>query len=553
MSTASQQATSNDYDIAIIGAGPCGLHGLHHMREQGLRVRLFEAGGGVGGTWYWNRYPGARVDIESMEYSFAFSDVIQQEWNWTERYAAQPELRRYFEFVTDRLDLRRDIQFNTRIDAAVFDEETERWVLRTSNGDVVHATFCLMTTGLLSAPNKPKFKGIESFKGKQYHTAQWPEEGVDFTGQRVGVIGTGSSAVQCIPLIAQQAAHLHVFQRTPAYCVALRNHPMPEDYQREVKANYAEWRHKERYESFGGWVAVNYKPVAMMTQSALEVSAEERLEVYEDRWKNGGLAFYNIYPDVYTNQEANDTLAEFVRSKIRERIKDPKIADLMMPTFPILTKRLIADNNYYETYERDNVSLVDVRNRSIDEITPKGVRVGGEEYEFDSIVFATGFDALTGALTRMDIRGRNNESLKDHWEGGVRTHFGMMCAGFPNLFIIAAAGSPIPLFHPMLLCEDQLKWVGDCIDYLREHKILSIEATPEAEDEWGGLCEATVSKTLFPLTKSWYNGGNVAGKPRTGLAYFGGMKNYRVMIDDAASSGYADFRLSRIPGMRKIA
>jgi cyclohexanone monooxygenase len=553
MNAASKPASSVDYDVVIIGAGCCGLHALHHMRENGLRVRLFEAGSGVGGTWYWNRYPGARVDIESMEYSYAFSDVVQQEWNWSERYAAQPELLRYFNFVADRLDLRRDMQFNTRIESTVFDEATERWVLRTASGDVVNATFCLMTTGLLSAPNKPKFKGLESFKGKTYHTGQWPHEGVDFTGQRVGVIGTGSSAVQSIPFIAKQAAHLHVFQRTPAYCVPLRNHPMPEEYQREVKADYAEWRRKERYESFGGWVAVNYKPIDLMTQSALEVTPEERLAVYEDRWKNGGLAFYNIYPDVYSNKQANDTLADFVRGKIRERIKDPKIADLMMPTFPILTKRLIADNNYYETYERENVTLVDVRTTPIDGITANGVRVGEKDYEFDSIVFATGFDALTGALTRMDIRGRNGETLKDHWEGGVRTQFGMMSAGFPNLFIIAAAGSPVPLFHPMLLCEDQLSWITGCIEFLQERKILSIEATAEAEDQWGGLCEETVSRTLFPLTKSWYNGGNVPGKSRSGLAYFGGMKNYRKMCGDAAASGYAEFRLTKTPAMRQSA
>jgi len=420
-------------------------------------------------------------------------------------------------------------------------------MLRSADGERIDAKFCVMATGFLSAPNKPDFKGVSTFQGTQYQTSKWPHEGVDFTGQRVAVIGTGSSAVQSIPFIAQQASQLHVFQRTPAYCVPLRNHPMIEEFQQSVKANYADWRHKERYESFGGWVALNYEPVALMTKSALEVSAEERLAVYEERWKNGGLAFYNIYPDIYTDKAANDTLAEFVRGKIRERINDPEVAAKLMPTFPILTKRLIADTNYYETYNRDNVTLVDIRSTGIDEITPQGLRIGETEYEFDSIVFATGFDALTGALTRMDIRGRNGITLKEHWDGGARTYLGLMSAGFPNLFIISAAGSPAPLFQPILLCEEQIDWVGDCITYLRERDLSTIEATHECEDRWGGMCEAAVNATLFPGTKSWYVGANVPGKSRAGLAYFGGIAAYRQACESAAASGYAEFTITEPP------
>lgn len=535
---------TTELDVAVIGAGCAGLCAIYHYPRMGLRARLYEAGSGVGGTWYWNRYPGARVDIESMEYSLAFSEEVQQEWEWTERYASQAELLKYFNFVADRLDLRKDMQFNTRITSAVFDEETNRWVLSASNGERIIARHCVMTTGFLSAPNKPDFKGMENFKGKIYHTGEWPHEGVDFTGKRVGIVGTGSSSVQMTPIIGEQAAHLYVFQRTPAFAVPLRNHPMPPEYQQKVKANYGEWRYKERYQSFGGWIALNYEQVPLVMQSALEVSEEERRAHFEERWKNGGLAFYNTYPDIYSNREANDTLADFLREKIRERVKDPATAELLMPTIPVLTKRLIADNGYYEAFNRDNVSLVDVRKTPIEEFTPKGLRVGDKEYELDAIILATGFDALTGALTRMDIRGRGGVTLKDHWDGGARTHLGLMSASFPNMYIIAAAGSPAPLFQPMLLCEEQIDWVGNAIRFLDKYGFAALEPRPEAEDNWGKLCTEAVGATLFPLTESWYVGANVPGKSSTGLSYFGGIGNYRRYCAEAAASGYADFVLA---------
>jgi len=533
-----------ELDVAIVGAGCAGLFALYYFPRLGLSARVFEAGSGVGGTWHWNRYPGARVDIESLEYSFAFSEELQQDWEWTERYASQPELLKYFNFVADRFDLRKDIQLNTRINSIIFDETSRRWTLKTSSGQRVSAKYCIMATGFLSAPNKPSFQGVESFRGNLYHSGEWPHERVDFTGQRVAVIGTGSSGVQMIPIIATQAAHLHVFQRTPVYAVPARNHPMSAEYQAKVKANYGQWRYLERYRSFQGIVAVNYEPVAPTLKSALEVSAEERRALYEDRWKSGGLAVYQVYPDVYTNQQANDTLAQFVREKIRERVDDPAIADRLMPHFPILTKRVAADTGYYETFNRGNVTLVDIQHEPISEFTPEGIRVGDKLYEFDSIVFATGFDAITGAVNRMDIRGRGGITMKEHWAGGARSNLGLMSAGFPNMFFISGPGSPAPLYQPMLLCEEQTGWVGECISFLRRYKFECIEPTPTAEDNWGRICTASVDGTLFSTVKSWYVGANVPGKSSVGLCYFAGGGNYRRQCAEAAANGYADFVLT---------
>ncbi len=529
------------YDAIIVGAGMAGIYAVYHLQRLGLSIKLFEAGSSVGGTWYWNRYPGARVDIESMEYSYAFSDELQQEWSWSERYAGQAELSRYFEFVTDRFDLRRHMQFNTRVTGARFDEDAAEWVVSTSDGQTHRAQYCVMTTGLLSAPNKPEIAGLEQFKGEVYHTGLWPKEPVDFSGKRVGVIGTGSSAVQAIPLIAEQASHLTVFQRTPAYAVPLRNHPMPAEYQQKVKADYAEWRRKERYESFGGWVAMHYEASGLTTTMALDTSPEERRALYEDRWQNGGLAFYNVYPDVYVNREANDTLAEFIREKIRARVNDPALAALLTPDYPILMKRLIADTNYYEAYNRENVSLVDVSKRPIDTITASGVQANGQHYECDALVLATGYDAMTGALTRMHVEGRGGRLLTDHWAERARTYLGLMCAGFPNFFIIDAAGSPSVVFQPIFVAEEQINWVGDCIQQLAGSGRRSIEARPEAEDAWGDECERALQATLFPTVNSWYVGANIAGKSHKGLIYLGGMAEYRRWFNGEAAEGYPGF------------
>ncbi len=468
----SMSGKAENFDIVIVGAGFAGMYALHHLRGLGFNVLVVEAAGGVGGTWYWNRYPGARVDIESVEYSYSFSEELQQEWSWSERYSAQPELLRYANHVADRFDLRRDMRFNTRVISAVFDEKTDTWVVTTDGGEI-RAKYCIMATGILSAANLPDFPGMDLFKGPKYHTAKWPHEGVDFTGQRVGVVGTGSSAVQTIPIVAKQAKHLTVFQRTPPYCVPQRNCPMPPEYERKVKSNYAEWRRREKYESAGAFNVANYEQQPRITTSAMDATPEERLALYEDRYKSGGLAIYLVYEDVFTNLESNETVSEFLRGKIRERVKDPAVAELLVPKYPALAKRLCADNGYYETYNRDNVTLVDIRGGEI-ELTAKGIKVKGVEREFDSIIFATGFDALTGSMVRMDIRGRGGKQLKECWSDGAITAMGLMTAGFPNLFYLNGPGSPAPLYHPIFLAEEQTGWIGDWLIHMRDHQLSHI-------------------------------------------------------------------------------
>ena len=533
-----------EYDVIIIGAGAAGLHAIYRLRGQGLNTICLEAGDGVGGTWYWNRYPGARVDIESVEYSYTFSEELQQEWEWPERYSAQPELMRYFNHVADRFDLRRSIEFNSRVATAHFNESEDRWDVETTDGRRFSAQYLVMATGFLSAPNQPKFPGQDSFRGKTYHTAYWPAEGVDFSGQRVGIIGTGSSAVQAIPIIAQQAKHLTVFQRTPNFSVPLRNGPLSKEFEAKVKANYPEWRRMEREESFTGMIWINERPEGMVTKLTTETTPEEREAMYEDRWKNGGICFYNIYPDTFTDPVANGYLAEFMRNKIREKVNDPEVAELLCPKdYPVLTKRLCADTNYYETYNRDNVTLVDIRGKEVG-LNEKGVAVDGEGYELDAVIFATGFDALTGALTRIDLRGIDGRSLNDHWSEGARTAYGLMIAGFPNLFLINGPGSPTPLFQPVLLGEEQGNWFGDWISYMAENGYTRIDAAPETEDQWVQRCTDVINATLFPKARSWYMGANIPGKPSMGLVDFGGIWNYRKYCTDLLPDGFPGFTLS---------
>lgn len=537
------ESTAASVDVVIVGAGFAGLYALYRLRGQGLNAVIAEAGSGVGGTWYWNRYPGARVDIESLEYSYSFSEELQQEWEWSERYASQPELLRYANHVADRFDLRRSILFDARIATAHFDERADRWRLQTVDGRRLTSRYCVMATGFLAAPNQPRFPGQDSFHGRQYHTAYWPAEGVDFSGQRVGIIGTGSSAVQSIPIIAQQARHLTVFQRTPPFSVPLRNCPMPKDYERRVKSNYAEWRRRQREESYIGAIACNFESRGKVEGSALDASPEERLALYEDRWKSGGLSLYNTYPDIFLNAEANETMAAYLRERIRERIKDPAVAELLVPTgYPVLTKRLCADTGYYETYNRDNVLLVDIRGTSL-EFTPKGIAAGGIEYEFDAIISATGFDALTGALTRIDMRGVGGLKLVDHWSEGARTAFGLMIAGFPNLFLLDGPGSPCPLYHPILLAEEQANWLGDWITYMQDKGYTCIEPSREVEQSWVDHCTEVINNSLFPLAASWYMGANIPGKSRIGLADFGGIQNYRQKCSALLPAEFPGFRL----------
>lgn len=530
-------ASSGEFDAVIVGAGFAGLYMLHRLRGLGLSVRVYEAGSGVGGTWYWNRYPGARCDVESMEYSFSFSDELQQEWNWIERYPSQPEILRYVNHVADRFDLRRDIQFDTRVTSAVFDEVTNHWTIQTAAGERISAMFCIMATGCLSTAQVPAFPGLDSFGGKWYHTGHWPHEGVDFTGQQVGIIGTGSSAIQSIPMIAQQAAHLYVFQRTPNFSVPAHNGPLDPEYERELKANYAEQRRLAR-ESRTGIV------IPPGDKSALEVSAAERQQQYEARWNRGGFGFVAAFTDLITNKEANDTAVEFFHTKIREIVHDPEVAEMLSPKdYPVGTKRMCVDTNYYATFNRDNVTLIDLRRTSIEAITSQGLRTQNQEYKLDSLVFATGFDAMTGALNSIEIRGRAGNLLKQKWAAGPRTYLGLATAGFPNLFLITGPGSPSVLSNMMVSIEQHVDWIADCIAYLQAHDLKGIEAEVEAEEGWVAHVNEVANLTLFPKANSWYMGANVPGKTRIFMPYIGGVGAYRQKCDEVAARGYEGFTL----------
>ena len=525
------------FDAVIVGAGLAGIYMFHRLRSFGFSARVYEAGSGVGGTWYWNRYPGARCDVESMDYSYSFSDELQQEWRWSERYAAQPEILTYVNHVADRFDLRRDIELDTRITEAHYDEAAARWTISTDRGERVAAQFCILATGCLSAAQIPRIPGLETFRGKRYHTGHWPHEGVDFTGQRVAVIGTGSSAIQSIPIIAEQAVHLFVFQRTPNFAVPAHNKQLDPEYERRVKANYAAFRREARESRLGFMVERN-------EQSALAVPAEERQREYEKRWNRGGLGFAATYADLLTDEDANDTAAEFFRAKIRRLVRDPAIADALTPKdYPIGTKRLCVDTDYYATFNRDNVTLIDIRKNPIEALTRSGVQTRDAHYAVDSIVFATGFDAMTGALLKIDISGRANQTLRQKWEAGPRTYLGIAVAGFPNLFLITGPGSPSVLSNMIVSIEQHVDWIADCMAYLRDHNRASIEATAEAEDAWVEHVNEIGHMTLYPRANSWYMGANIPGKPRVFMPYIGGVGIYRQKCDEVAARAYEGFTL----------
>jgi cyclohexanone monooxygenase len=527
------------FDAIVVGAGVGGLYAIYRLRKLGLTVRAFEAGDGVGGTWYWNRYPGCRCDVESMEYSYSFSDELQQEWHWPERYGTQPEILRYIDHVADRFDLRRDIEFNTRVKEAVFDSKTNTWTVRTDKGDAATARFCIMATGNLSTPRTPKYLGLESFRGKWYHTGLWPHAGVDFTGLRVGVIGTGSSGVQSIPIIAKQAKHLYVFQRTANFSLPARNAPMDPDKESAHKAQYPERRRAAFDTPFG--IAGYPAPV----KSALDATEEERLRAYEAKWADGGsISFLYSFTDLLINKDSNETASEFVRQKIRATVKDPRTAELLCPNdHPIGTKRLILDTDYYETYNRDNVTLVDIRSKPIKEITPTGLCTADADYPLDAIVFATGFDAMTGAMKEIDICTDAGMSIREKWEDGPRTYLGIMIAGFPNLFMITGPQSPGVKSQMILACEQHVDWIAVCVQYLRDHGFARIEAEEDAEDAWVQHNNEVADRTLYPLANSWYVGANIPGKPRVFMPYVGGVTAYKKRCDEIAARGYEGFRL----------
>jgi cyclohexanone monooxygenase len=524
-------------DVIIVGAGVAGLYAIHKLRGMGLRVRAYEAGSGVGGTWFWNRYPGCRCDVESMEYSYAFSDSLQQQWRWPERYGTQPEILRYVEHVADRFDLRRDIAFNVRVTSARFDTSAGMWTIGNEAGEIASAPFCVMATGNLSTPRTPDYPGIDRFEGACYHTGLWPAAGVDFTGLRVGVIGTGSSGVQSIPLIARQAKQLYVFQRTANFSLPARNAALDPAKEARHKAEYPV-RRKAAYDTPFG--IAGYPPP---TLSALAVSAEERRRAYEDKWNEGGsISFLYTYTDLLVSKEANDTAAEFVREKIRATVKDPKVAALLCPNdHPIGTKRLILDTDYYQTYNRENVTLVDIRSAPIREISPTGLRTAAGDYALDAIVFATGFDAMTGALREIDIRTGAGRSLAAKWADGPRTYLGLMTAGFPNLFMITGPQSPGVKSQMILSCEQHVDWIAGCLEYMRSRRLRVIDPVAAAEDAWVQHVNDVADATLYPLANSWYVGANIPGKPRVFMPYVGGVQAYKQKCDAVTAADYAGF------------
>jgi cyclohexanone monooxygenase len=534
--TAPQPAAAPDFDAVVVGAGFAGLYSLHKLRGQGLRVRVYEAGDGVGGTWFWNRYPGARVDIQSLEYSYQFDEDLQQSWSWSERYAPQGELLTYANHVADRFALWPDIQLNTRVAGAHFDDAAGLWRVTTDQGDDVTARFVVMATGCLSSANTPDFPGLGSFQGRTFHTGRWPKDPVDFTGRRVGVIGTGSSAIQSIPIIAAQAAHLTVFQRTANYSVPAHNGPIPEPVLQDVKGRYADFRAANNNTALGAdW---DYR-----TDLAMDATPEEREREYESRWARGGLSFYGSYADLLIDPAANNTAAEFIRRKIRQIVKDPATAELLCPTAALGCKRICVDTGYYDTYNRPNVTLVDVRSAPIAEITPTGLRTTEASYALDDTVYATGFDAMTGALTRMDIRGVGGTLLKDAWAEGPKTYLGLCVAGFPNLFIIAGPGSPSVLTNMLPSIEQHVNWIGRTIDDLRAQGLKRIEAQPAAQDAWVAHVNETAAPTILPHCNSWYLGANIPGKPRVFMPYLG-FAPYVEKCEAVVAAGYEGFAMA---------
>ncbi len=527
-----------DFDAVVVGAGFSGLYALHNLcNEMGLSARVLEAGSGICGTWYWNRYPGARSDSSSWIYCYSFDEELRQEWQWSERYPQQREMLSYLDHVAEKFDLNRDIQIGTRVTSATFDEETNRWEIRTDTGDVFSTRFLIAALGALSAANVPDIPGLENFTGEWYHTAEWPQEDVDFTGKSVGVIGTGATGIQAATEIAEQAGHLTVFQRTPNYALPLGNYPLDAEFRR--------W-YKENYDEIWEWVRHNFSghDYDFIGKNALEATPEERERAFRERYDRGGFGLWiGNYDDILDNREANDTISEWVRERIAERVDDPATAEKLIPRDHAFgTKRVPLENGYYEIFNRDHVELVDVRDAPIEEITPTGVcTMDGEEYEFDALVFATGFDAMTGPYDKIDIRGRGGQLLRDKWAEGPRTYLGLMSAGYPNLFAITGPQSPSVLTNMPVAIEQHVEWISGIIQHMRERGLDVVEPTREAEDEWVEHSQEVAHATLLPQSATWYMGANIPGKPRIFLPYLGGLGPYRQKCDEVAANDYEGF------------
>ena len=521
-------------DVVVVGAGFAGMYMLYRLREQGLNVLVLDEASEVGGTWYWNRYPGARCDVESMEYSYSFSDELQQEWEWSDRFSTQPEILEYANHVADRFDLRKNIKFDSRVESMTF-SDNQTWVIETVSGEVYRSRYCVMATGTLSSINEPKFDGVDAFNGDWYVTGRWPHKTVDFAGKRVGIIGTGSSAVQAIPVIASQAEELTVFQRTPNYSIPARNRPLTGEEVDEIKSNYSDVRDRARGNRAG------IASMIVGNRGVFDVSDDERNEEFERRWEEGGTNFLAAFNDIGLDSDSNMTVADFVRSKIKDVVKDPKMANLLSPTNTIGCKRLCADTNYYETYNRNNVFLVDVNENPIERIVEKGVRTTNKTYEFDIIIYAIGFDAMTGALLSIDIKGKSDSTLRQKWSEGPRTFLGLCTQGFPNMFMITGPGSPSVLSNMMTSIEQHVDWVSDCVSYMYSNGRNTIEASLDAENRWMDHVEEVADDTLRYSCNSWYVGANIPGKKRIFLPYAGGVPQYAKTCNEVAANGYEGF------------
>jgi cation diffusion facilitator CzcD-associated flavoprotein CzcO len=542
------QAASGQLDAIIIGAGFSGMYQLHSLRDRlGMKAVVLEAADGVGGTWYWNRYPGARCDSESHSYCMQFSDELLAEWEWSERYPQQPEIMRYMNFIADKLDLKKDIRFNTRVVGARYDDAANTWTVTTEAGDIHTAKYLITAVGCLSSANVPKIPGLETFEGKWYHTGLWPHEGVDFTGKRVGQIGTGSTGIQAVPVIARQAAALTVFQRTANYSVPAHNAPLSPERKQELKARIPEIRRTVRS-------TPNGHPFTIEDRSIFDVSDEEREQIFEQQWSIGGLQFRAAFRDVLLDKKANDKVATFLKNKIRTIVKDPETAEkLANIDHPYASKRPPIDSFYFETFNEPHVELVDVRADPIEAITRKGIRLkSGAEHELDVIVFATGFDAMTGSLLKLNITGRSGLPLAEAWKAGPTNYLGLQVSGFPNMFTITGPGSPSVLCNMPVPIEQHVEWITACIDHMGKNDIETIEAKPDAMEKWVAHVNDAANATLLPQAgHSWYLGANVPGKPRVFMPYAGGMDRYRGICDDVAAKGYEGFQFARAPAMAK--
>ncbi len=534
-----QNGNQPDVDVVVVGAGFAGLYLLQRLRTLGISATGIEAGGDIGGTWYWNRYPGARCDIQSIDYSYSFDPDIERSWEWSEKYATQPEILRYLEHVATAHNLRRDIRFNTSVTKARWDDDGQRWQISTDHGDTVSCRFYVMATGCLSQPKQLDIGGVDRFDGDVYFTSRWPHDGVDFAGKRVGVIGTGSSGVQSIPVIARQCESMTVFQRTPNFSIPAGNGPIPEQKLASYRGQEEEYRHQAR-RSRGG------VPSRESLGLAFLASPEERTQRYEAAWAAGDLiGILSVYDDIVVNQASNDTLADFVREKIRSTVDDPATAELLCPNdHPFGTKRPCLDSGYYETFNLPHVELVDLRSEPITSVTETGIETASGCREFDSIVFATGFDAMTGAIVAVDIEGRDGLGLEEKWATGPKTYLGLTVSGFPNFFTVTGPGSPSVLSNMVVSIEQHVAWIGDCLAWMRDHDVTVIEPLPAAEDAWVQYVNDAADITLYPKANSWYMGSNVPDKPRVFLPFVGGVGAYREACDEVAAREYLGFRLT---------